>query len=445
MRNSIELQIKLLRIIFQDVADGDNLLAIYNYILKNYPTIENPIHIVLSLRSDDFRIPKFAPGQKFPGVIPDKSLRTNNTEDMELSGKNSARRILMFLHAAGVGDTLAHTAQLVKIYNGGYPEQVSNLSHRLHAHDGFFDCLHILTDDINDMGKLVTKEQYNDIIKIINGTIVLDSSNNYDITQEPLDLQENRRLRVREYMTTAVKHAETIIDGVLLKPLDDILQIISKNTLPIDVELLAPFTGLMNIFKQDISKNFYAYLRRIHGQFGAWDNCKATTKNIFKNPFNMDCDTIAVNYVLEALLLCGKLEYVMIVPTEISKSAEQMEPLTTLYNTLLTVDFNSIPLFMRLWFQWSHIKGSVQPIFDQAVGFFAEEMNACKESVPPMTLVKVNFTTHSGSNFDNWDRDVYEMIQVDESSPTKFRAISTINNGWLTTKTMELLNSVQNK
>ena len=92
---------------------------------------------------------------------------------------------------------------------------------------------------------------------------------------------------------------------------------------------------------------------------------------------------------------------------------------------------NSAPL-MKLWRQWSTIKGSMQPIFDPSVIFHAHEAHMTNIKMVK-TINKIKYTQHYGHIFDvavawakqnmSWNRNVYQITPMGEDIKTKHTAV----------------------
>jgi hypothetical protein len=415
-------------IFFQDVADADNFASVAAYIERyGNPTPTRPIHFVLTQRPEDLSLPKFHAGSviRFPGVIPRPSDRTRDAYDTQLVAEDAARRLVTFMHRElGLGASLLHTLELIRVYDGGCPTASSNLSHLVHSRDFLFDRKDLLTGDDADIGALVDGDEYLQLQAQLNGEVVVHPTEGYVVASEPPEIRSRRQELIRSHISKALDHFARSSGKTPLRPLSDLLSWLAEDSNPIVAFVLAPLTGLSNLFAMDKGGILHSRLARVFGQLFAWDNCaphfwtrSPVAANILKNQFNVDCDTRAVEHVLEQLGLCSKLGSVVLVPTEVLKSTDQLTFLQELDERLRTQDFKSLPPLQRLWRQWNSIKGDkAQAIFDPAVIFLAHRLECegpkLAQTNSLMDMASVRFVIHDGAEF-GWDRPVFRMTPDD--------------------------------
>lgn len=409
-------------IFFQDVADADNFASLAAYIMRyGTPTPEEPLFFVLSRRPENLSVPKFFPGCgfTFPGVVsstPQKSCE----KDSLLVGEISVVRLVSFLHNyCGVGSTLEEAYHSVHVFDGGSTNQSPNLKHEIHARDAmFWD---------TDTGCLTTPEKYAQMNAELNGAVGgIDAKGCYNAANEPEHLKKARRQRCANF----IKHAnQTFVDEVgvqtLLRPLSELLDYLDSHpSRDIVAIVLAPLTGLANLFKLDKKGILKNKLVGLFGQLFAWDNCAPVSwkktkeaKNILKNQFNVDCDTVAVEEVLEWLPQCKKLKAVVLVPTEVIKTDEQANFYKEIHQELQGTPFDELPPVAALLRQWNAVKGN-QPqfMFDQLVIFLMYQMEKdgynlnCSNSF--FEMVSADVRIHENQEIFSWDRPVFHLYET---------------------------------
>jgi hypothetical protein len=427
-------------IFFQDIADADNFKSIAAFIkLYGAPTPINPIHFVLTLRPEDFCKPKFFPGCgfPFPGVVPKDSDRTCDTDDTLYVGHDAVRRLVTLL-SRYLHVSLQEAFMFIRVYNGGCPTLSSNLNHAIHARDYLSDRKDLITGSPVDIGQLINGIEYMNLQRKLNDAIHPMKSN--EIEQNPKDISLDRQILIRSLITDGLDHFTQATGCVCqLRPLSDLLVWLANDMQPIIAFLLAPLTGLSNLFKLDTCGILYSRLVKIFGQLFAWDNCapkywskSPLAKNILLNQFNVDCDTDAVKHVLDELCKCIALLGIFLVPTEILKADELLSLHEQLHETLKTKDFNHLRVLEGLWHQWNLIKGKAQIIFDPAVIFLASE-------VIDMEMKPVTIIIHDGIEF-NWDRSVFRMIEDEKHKLPIFAAWDFVDQKAYWSEMINLLN-----
>jgi hypothetical protein len=66
---------------------------------------------------------------------------------------------------------MAEAHEIVRVYDGGWPAQSSNLGHALHARDFLFDRKDLVTHDMSDLGQLITGAEYSALQKHFNAEV----------------------------------------------------------------------------------------------------------------------------------------------------------------------------------------------------------------------------------------------------------------------------------
>jgi hypothetical protein len=445
---------KKIYIFFQDVADADNFMSVVAFIkLYGYPTVDNPIHFVLTQRPENLGIPKAYNG----GPINAKLLREDkhgpdNPEDALLVAEDGARRFIMFMHNHyKIGRDLKEAYDIIRVYDGGCPSMSSNLSHLAHKRDYFFDRADLLSRK-GTIGEIITANEYLVLEEKYNG--IPEGTPAYDYDYKNDNSIDARRANIRYAINKALIPFKRVVgrSDPLLRPLTELTSLIEKTNkslnpvLPVVAFILAPLTGFANMFQIEKGKVLKQYLTNVYGQLFAWDNgaplfyrTKASV-NILKNQFNVDCDTDAVTYILQELDTCEKLENITWIPSEMLKSPEHMTSIT-LIRTEIRKTVNKSPL-EKLWEQWCDIKGAPQTIFDPSVIFYAHEKEYEKEyekSTPMIKSIdKIKYIPHKGELFTatadyfkqspmQWNRTVYQITKEEEKD-TKHTAVYELDN-----------------
>ena len=450
-------------IFLEDTADADNFMSVAAEWRKNPPTKEKKLIFVLTVRPEDLKTPKWFPGCgfKFPGVIPKGVEAARDEYDTRLVALDNVRRLVTFL-ANYLGISPAEVRELMIVYSGGAPEQNSNLAHAVHARDYLFDRRDLITGKESDIGQLVSGAEYLSLQKKFNGVVGFDpEAQMYSVTTEAPELCLARQAMARTAILSGLNSFAAAV-GVadmneILRPLHEIFAELPNQDDPFDKRTvrafaLAPLTGLANLFAMDERGVLHDRLVRVFGQLFAWDNCAPAfwTKspqavNILNNQFNVDCDTDATSYVLAQLKLCRNLEYVVLVPTEVVKTDDNLKLLQEKHDFLRTKDFRGLPPLEQLWVQWNEAKGNkAQIIFDPTVVFLARELEEqesrpnCENALMDIRPVSIRVLEESLG----WNRDVFCMQETSE--PTLFYAALDFKPGKFSVfcaQTDELLSS----
>jgi hypothetical protein len=458
-------------IFFQDVADADNFMSVVAFIqLYGQPTVDNPIHFVLTQRPENLGVPKLYKGGPFKDkLLTEVQHGPDNPDDALLVAEDGARRFIMFMHNYyKIGTTLAEAYKIIRVYNGGCPSMSSNLSHLTHKRDYLFDRADLLTPP-RKLGELITADEYMMLEKKYNN--ILDNTIAVDYNYKDDEKAEDRQKVLTETINKALTQFKIDADiktSHILRPLKELtlwitekqIELISEYQVQIVAFLLAPLTGFANMFQIDEGKVLKTHLTNVYGQLFAWDNARRqdekgnviigtytlnpTTSNILKNQFNVDCDTDAVAYILQELDKCTNLENITWIPTEMVKNNDINASLKDIYENLQEYP-NTAPL-MALWRQWCTIKSGPQSIFDPSVIFHARE--ALKGNIQMVKTIKeIKYIQHYGHIFTvnipwakqemNWNRNVYQITQVSEK--TKHTAVLEMNDQQHIAKLKDLL------
>jgi hypothetical protein len=421
---------------FQDITDADNLMSIVAFMhLFGKPTPVRPLHFVLTSRPENFRFPKFMgpASMKFPGVRP-TSWESVDEDDSRLLAEDSARRIITFFHKHyGIGADMAEAHEIVRVYDGGWPAQSSNLGHALHARDFLFDRKDLVTHDMSDLGQLITGAEYSALQKHFNAEVGLNEEGKLTQDSESVEHRNARRAQIRAAMTRAKEHFASEAGVEALRPLDDLVGCLraDKQKKPLIAFVMAALTGMQRLFEKapDV---MHQRLKKIFGQLFAWDNLAPTyytmnaeAKNIFKNQFNVDCDTDSIQKVFKELPKCSELDTLFVVPTEVTKGRKEQEDLyKQLHSELMQLEYDLRTPLQKLYGLWNEAKQNVpQPIFDPAVIFLAHtiKMKGWDIDARPLLMDKheVSFWMFPGDKFD-WDRPVFAIRQDDAKAHEVF-------------------------
>ena len=445
---------KKIYIFFQDVADADNFMSVVAFIqLYGPPTKENPIHFVLTRRPENLGIPKFT-GPNGPiklQVLNTLGEEFDNAEDSMLIGEDGARRFITFMHKHyKIGVTMEEAYNLIKVYDGGCPGMSSNMNHTTHARDYLFDRGDLVS---RNLGDLITPDEYAQLQIKYNKPELSGTQQVYDQSLEMVDHRQTRQKILREVITKATdvfkKDINKEATDKILLPLDTLLKWITEehkkeNTLDIVAFVLAPLTGLSNLFKTDTTSIFKDNLTFVYGQLFAWDNAvrlstvtdgkllpepgtytiNPVASNIFKNQFNIDCDTSDVASVLDTLDTCPRLEKITWVPTEIVKNDIQQEVHNVMYYMRLH-NLSPTPI-LQLWYQWSAIKFSPQIIFDPSVIFHAHAIETGKKSFVNEEPIII-YEPHAPTKYTpHYNRNVWQIKIKEESQRARAKTHTAV-------------------
>jgi hypothetical protein len=498
-------------IFFQDVADADNFMSVVAFIqLFGRPTLDYPIHFVLTQRPENLGVPKAYKG----GPINEELFTLDNDihgpddkTDALLVAQDGVRRFITFMHKNyNIGKTLAEAYNLIRVYDGGLPSMSSNMSHLAHKRDYLFDRADLLTPP-REIGDLITAEEYAQL-EVLYNDLPFD-------TPDPAGKPKN--YVYDENKKTAIAR-QTILRGVIklaldtfgkeigrdnthiLRPLSELPRWINtkntelsrmKTTIRVIAFLLAPLTGFANLFEIDDGIVLKKHLTHVYGQLFAWDVAARAKQdaagvdelnalgkplmdpntytinpngvNIFRNQFNIDCDTESFEKVKTELQHCENLTKILWVPTEMLKGGKNNQFYSSLYNAekgLLDHDvLNKIAVsallkddieenkflkklvetpLMKLWSQWSGIKSGGQPIFDPSVIFVAHDDITSNTSTSTSMINEtkpIEYITHDQNlymrKFPNeesgpkYNRPVYQIKET--QSLTKHSAVRELN------------------
>jgi len=488
---------KKIYIFFQDVADADNFMSVVAFIqLYGAPTVDNPIHFVLTQRPENLGVPKaYADGPIKSELwnVDDKRLGPDVPEDALLVAEDGARRFIMFMHNHyKIGKTLKEAYEIIRVYDGGLPTISSNMSHVAHKRDYLFDRADLLKPP-GEIGTIITANQYFTLEREYN----MDGPKKYKETEQKeynytTDTQKTvRQANLRAAINVGlIPFKEHVVGKTtnLLRPLEELISSLNtkqgkiggigmRSIIPVVAFLLAPLTGFANLFRIDKGSVLKNYLTHVYGQLFAWDNAvrakldhegKLMMKdgqpmmdtdtytinpngvNIFRNQFNIDCDTDSFDYVNKQLNTWRNLTKILWVPTEMLKGGENNQFYSSLYNAekgLLDHDvLNKIAVsaslkenieennflkklvktpLMKLWSQWSGIKTAGQPIFDPSVIFVAHDDITSNTSMIKETK-PIEYITHNPDLYmrkfphqesgPKYNRPVYQIKETAEST-----------------------------
>ena len=159
---------KPLYIIYQDIADVDNLysLLLLAKFLKVSPKC--PMRLILMPRLVNLSIPPFDSKREHfnPSLLYPGTRSTDSLRDSQLVFKDAATRVWLYLHT-GLGHdrkTLLHTMDCIRIYRGDYPmgafgeTSLAAINHAMHAHDYVFHRADIFGGAYGDV---ITVNDYN--------------------------------------------------------------------------------------------------------------------------------------------------------------------------------------------------------------------------------------------------------------------------------------------
>ena len=160
-------------------------------------------------------------------------------------------------------------------------------------------------------------------------------------------------------------------------------------------------TGVMKLIKDaTYGTTFLRQIHSLHGMFGAWDNAKPGSFNLFPNQFNIAADIEAA----QDLLIRQKLDFPMfLVPTETCKDKRLSVTPDKLRDVFKDVKMDS-DMIVKMYQLWFDIQGR-RPffIFDMAPVLSA---SAKHSNIYSMLRIKAMY-----------DMGVVRLREIDEDMP----------------------------
>jgi len=343
---------KPLPVVFIDMPDPDNfvcVLATYSLLVKDEFGDSEKLHVVISGRPTNLAAKSLTPkefgsrlkaGEKIGDLLKRGKSETDNKNHSTRVLEDGAVCLSLFLQRHGISPSK------FCIYNGGIAPNAP-VSHRMHAREFLFDRAD-LVDPSRKQGSIINSTEYYELVK------------KFD------DMSEDGERE--EAVLKVLRRAE---GKNIFRPLSELVENIGKR--PLMFILGGPATGIQNLLGLPaVDSSFVRQISSLHGMYGAWDNAKPGSFNLFPNQFNVAADIEAAC----DLLIRKRPQFPMyFVPTEtckhkqLSMTPEKLDALIREYYQ--TSGGGSILKMYQLWF---NIQGR-RPffIFDMAPVLSASE------------------------------------------------------------------------
>ena len=370
-----------LPLVFIDMPDPDNFvcaLATYKLLISKLPDPKDRVlHCIISGRPTNLEQKSLTPkelrarlkaGANIGDLLKRSPTEVDNAEHSCRVLEDGAVSLARFLEQHGV------KKGMYQIYNGGIAPNAP-VSHRMHAREFLFDRGDLI-DPKRPEGSIITSQEYYKLVQ------------HFDDIEDP----KGRAKAVLNILRRAKeKH--------LFRPLTDLMpNIVGK---PVTLILGGPATGVMKLIKDaTYGTTFLRQIHSLHGMFGAWDNAKPGSFNLFPNQFNIAADIEAA----QDLLIRQKLDFPMfLVPTETCKDKRLSVTPEKLRDVFKDVKMDS-DMIVNMYQLWFDIQGR-RPffIFDMAPVLSA---SAKHSNIYSMLRIKAMY-----------DMGVVRLREIDEDMP----------------------------
>ena len=283
------LQNTPLYIVYQDVADVDNLysLLLLGRALNVSPN--NPMRLVLMPRLVDLSVPPFdAEREKFDSstLLPHPGSR-DVLSDSDLIFKDSVTRIWLYLHKALGNEErskpLRYTMDCVRIYKGDYPigafapdtPSLAAISHKMHAHDYLFFRADLFGGVYGDV---ITPGDYQSWLQCLRDNELGSEVIRREI-ENGFELFESRS---GSRINTAIRSIDELHREIKMKYSGYALRLV----------LLAQASSLVRLLED---RNLLRMVDCIYAQFFTWSH----SDNVLGEQFNIILDRIAAGMCME--------------------------------------------------------------------------------------------------------------------------------------------------
>jgi hypothetical protein len=316
--------------IVQDVTDADNFSSVVD--ILTHVTTERVIFILVG-RYADFSLPN-APFQ-FPNFtqlseeVPGENERQCRIDSIA-AHKDGMRRMIMVLQKLGLYSKITTFVRDDRFI----PTEKPVLSHTNHVLDFLFDRKDI--PGTGKIGEFLSQDEYLALVDEYNHV------NGVNLVGEGRSIlrSESRRERIRTILAGGEK--QWIQPSNVLSYEDAKQNSFSVAFDAVTVFLLAPLTGIVAVLR-DIQS---APPIVVYGQLFAFNNLDATTKNIFLNQFNVDCDPNAAIAAYDELSTRHDMYRVTLFPTEVTKmNVEKAACEKQLLTSFLALPTDQVPVY----------------------------------------------------------------------------------------------------
>ncbi|KAI6649302.1 Synthase, mitochondrial [Oopsacas minuta] len=272
-----------LYVIYQDIADVDNLytLLLLGRVLNVSP--DSPMRLVLMPRLVDLSVAPFDSEREtfnLSMLIPGP-LSSDSCYESELIFKDSATRIWLYLHKALGHEKrslpLCYTMDCVRIFHGDYPigafaqasPSLAAIDHAVHAHDYVF-----FRQDLfgGIYGDVITPDDYKNWLKSVR-----NSKKRSELIRSEIENGfELFEFRSDSCISAAIRSLDELHSDIKLKSPGRNLRLV----------LLAQATSLVKLLED---RNLVTRVECIHAQYFTWSH----SDNVLGEQFNIVLDRIA--------------------------------------------------------------------------------------------------------------------------------------------------------
>ena len=390
-----------LPVVFIDMPDPDNFvsaLATYKLLFKECSEEKHRqvLHVVISGRPTNLESKSLTPkelgsllksGVKIGDILKRSSTETDIMEHSERVLEDGAVCLANFLIRHGVDESSFF------IYNGGIAPSAP-VSHRMHAREFLFDRADLVKPG-RQQGEIITGEEYYELVR------------RFDNIENPKERAEKTLNILRRSTRSNV-----------FRPIEDLLVNIGDQS--VKIILGGPATAITKLLNHPtLGTKFYRHIHSLHGMYGAWDNAKPGTFNLFPNQFNVAADMDAA---IDLLIRRRSTFPMYFVPTETCKDKRlALDPESLkkiLGNDLYERGNGTVVKMYELWF---NIQGR-RPFF---IFDMAPVLSASKDYGHIYKMVDVNatFEEEAGVLRMSKTEDDAEEKAEDESSELSDRTM----------------------
>lgn len=368
-----EAELPPIAVVFIDMPDPDNFvcaLATYKLLSLKQEKNNKVLHVVITGRPTNLESKSLTPqelgaklkaGAKIGDLLKRGSQESDNLEHAQRVLEDGSVCLSMFLERHGIA------RDSFRIYNGGIAP-VAPVSHRMHAREFLFDRGDLI-DPSRPQGSIISSSEYYKLVKQFD-----DIEDAKERANETLKLLRRKR------------HDTQFL------PLTALLDCVGSRKLKLVVG--GPTTAVRTLLSLDgAGQKIASQIIALHGMYGAWDNAKPGSFNLFPNQFNVAADIEAA----QDLLIHRRFGFPMyFVPTETCKDKRLSVTPEMLKATLRTTkaDLDGDGSIVKMYELWFNIQGR-RPffIFDMAPVLSASEKY---ESIYKMVPIRARYLSEQG-------------------------------------------------
>eukprot|EP00939_MAST-03C_sp_MAST-3C-sp1_P002871 g2871.t1 len=392
-----------LPIVFIDIPDPDNfvcVLATYVLLIKGKHKSLDPtkpvFHVVISGRPTNLSAKSLTPkelvsrlkaGEKIGDMLKRGTTEIDVLEHSTRVLEDGAVALAMFLERHGI------KSSEYCIYDGGIAPSAP-VSHRMHAREFLFDRSDLL-EKTGKQGDTINSKEYYTLVKSL------------DDIEDP----KKRAVETLKILRRAKR------DNIF-RPVTELLP--NTGDRPLKLILGGPATGMKKIFEiPKIGEQFSRQIHSLHGMYGAWDNAKPGSFNLFPNQFNIAADIDAARDIL----IRQRQPYPMyFVPTETCKDPRLSITPDALTKALGNEAYSKATgTILNMYELWYNIQGR-RPFF---IFDMAPVLSASKTYGSIYTMVNVNASYGTTSGVMRISAVDGESSSEEEKTPAAAAATTT--------------------